>query len=105
MIGESEIYDALRHVLDPEIGINVVDLGLVYGVTADGEDVRVDLTMTTPACPLGDTLVRETEAALRNAGVAGHVAINVVWEPPWSPEMMSAIARDQLGWTALPSSP
>lgn len=104
VIGEAEIYDALRRVLDPEIGVNVVDLGLVYGVTIDGDDVRVDLTMTTPACPLGDTLVRETETVLRDAGVAGRVDVNVVWDPPWNPEMMSSAARDQLGWAASSSS-
>lgn len=104
MIGESEIYDALHRVLDPEVGINVVDLGLVYGVALDGDDVRVDLTMTTPACPLGDTLVRETQTALRDAGVSGHVDVNIVWDPPWTPERLSPAARDQLGWTASPSS-
>lgn len=103
MIGESEIYGALRRVLDPEVGINVLDLGLVYGVAVDGGDVRVDLTMTTPACPLGETLVRETETALHEAGVTGRVDVNIVWDPPWTPEMMSAAAREQLGWNAAPS--
>lgn len=104
MIGESEIYDALRRVLDPEVGVNVVDLGLVYGVTVDGDDVRVDLTMTTPACPLGETLLRETDMTLRDAGVVGRVDVNIVWDPPWNPEMMSSAARDQLGWAVSSSS-
>lgn len=104
VIGESEIYDALRLVLDPEVGINVLDLGLIYGVAVEGEDVRIDLTMTTPACPLGETLVRETRTALHAAGVAGLVDVNIVWNPPWAPEMMSSAAREQLGWNATPSS-
>lgn len=102
MIDEANIYEALRHVLDPEVAVNVVDLGLVYGVAVTGDAVRIDLTMTTPACPLVDTLVRDTRAALRDAGVVGDVDVNIVWDPPWGPERMSAAAREQLGWPASP---
>lgn len=91
---------ALRLVVDPEVGVNVVDLGLVYdvGVSAGG-DVRVRMTMTTPACPLGESLAEQAEAAVRQnvAGVRS-VSVELVWEPPWQPSMMSDAARKQLGW-------
>jgi metal-sulfur cluster biosynthetic enzyme len=102
VISEAAIREALRGVLDPEVGVNIVDLGLVYGVALDGDGARIDLTMTTPACPLGETLVRETEAALREAGVTGPIDVNIVWEPPWRPDMMSVAAREQLGWPPSP---
>lgn len=100
MIDQPAIYEALRRVLDPEVGVNIVDLGLIYGVACDGEAVRVDLTLTTPACPLSSTMTREIRVALRDAGVTGEVDVNIVWEPPWQPEMMTAAAREQLGWPA-----
>ena len=95
---EGEIRDALRTVIDPEIGINIVDLGLVYGVEIAGGQVRVIMTMTTPACPLGDYLADLVESAIgqRFAGVED-VAVDLVWNPPWDPAMMSDAARRQLG--------
>jgi metal-sulfur cluster biosynthetic enzyme len=91
--------DALREVLDPEVGVNVVDLGLVYGVAADENGTRVDLTMTTPACPLGETLISDTKAALRRSGAPEPIAVELVWDPPWSPARMTPAAKRQLGWT------
>jgi metal-sulfur cluster biosynthetic enzyme len=94
----SDILEALRDVIDPEIGINVVDLGLVYEARSDDGHVRVAMTMTTPACPLGESLTREAEAAIRRRfpGLAS-VRVTIVWEPAWNPSMMSAAARKQLG--------
>jgi metal-sulfur cluster biosynthetic enzyme len=96
----SVILDALRGVVDPEMGVNIVDLGLVYEVEARGGDVRVAMTMTTAACPLGEAMVEDAEAAIRRH-VPGtrSVAVRLVWEPAWQPSMMSAAARRQLGWT------
>jgi len=94
------IFAALRQVIDPEIGMNVVDLGLVYEVeNADGH-VRVVMTMTTAACPLGESIAEEARRAIRRTvpGVAS-VCVGVVWSPPWQPSMMSASARSRLGWT------
>lgn len=88
---------ALREVVDPELGINVVDLGLVYGVEADWDRIRVRLTMTTPACPLGEQIVRDAEYVLRSLG-AKEVRVELVWDPPWSPERMSEEAKRILGW-------
>lgn len=94
------VREALRAVTDPEIGINVVDLGLVYDVAVEGERVRVRMTMTTPTCPLGEALTVEAEATIRRSvpGV-GSVTVDLVWDPPWRPAMMSDAAREQLGWT------
>lgn len=94
-----EVREALRHVVDPEVGINVVDLGLVYEVRAEGDRVSVAMTMTTPACPLGETLTAQAEAIIRQRlpGVAS-VTVVLVWDPPWRPSMMSGAAKEQLGW-------
>jgi metal-sulfur cluster biosynthetic enzyme len=95
-----EILDALRDVIDPEIGVNVVDLGLVYEAGARGGLVRVVMTTTTPACPLGESMAAAAEAAVRRhvAGVTS-VVIELASEPRWQPSMMSAGARRRLGWT------
>lgn len=90
---------ALQEVIDPELGISVVDLGLVYGVdVVEGGDVRVALTMTTPACPLGEQIVRDAEDRIRNLDGVGEVDVALVWDPPWSPERMSPAAKAALGW-------
>ena len=95
---EEDIRDALREVIDPELGIDIVDLGLVYGIEVAGNDVRVALTRTTPSCPLGELISDEAEAAIR-ARVPGVDAcqIDLVWEPPWSPDRMSEAALRLLG--------
>lgn len=93
------VREALRAVLDPELGVNVVDLGLVYQVEVADRDVRVALTMTTPACPLGDALVEQAEEAIRTrVPDLGRVQVDLVWDPPWTPSMMSDAARERLGW-------
>jgi metal-sulfur cluster biosynthetic enzyme len=95
-----EVRKALRHIVDPEVGINVVDLGLIYRVEATEGHVRVAMTMTAPACPLGEVLTEEAEAAIRTRvpGVRS-IRVELVWEPPWSPSMMSPAARQRLGGT------
>jgi metal-sulfur cluster biosynthetic enzyme len=99
MVTTEQIKDALRHVVDPELGINVVDLGLVYGVDARDDHVRVTMTMTTPACPLGESLAEQAEAAIRrNLQAVKSVSVDLVWDPPWRPAMMSEAARARLGW-------
>lgn len=96
---EDEVWEALRTVDDPEVGVNVVDLGLVYGVAIRGDDVTVRLTMTSPACPLGDVIVGNAEAAIRAAAPgAGKIDVALVWDPPWTPERMSEAARARFGW-------
>jgi len=97
---EEQILDALREVYDPEIGVNIVDLGLIYTISSDAEGVFIELTMTSPACPLGDLIVRNMKKALWSAfPEIGEIDIELVWEPQWSPEMMSEDAQQRLGWS------
>ena len=93
-----EVLDALRTVLDPEVGLDVVSLGLVYDVAVEGGRVTVDLTMTTPACPLGDHLQAQAQEALEALSGVTQAQVRIVWEPPWTPERMSPEARAELGW-------
>ena len=94
-----QIYDVLRQVIDPEIGINVVDLGLIYGIDADDQHITVDMTMTTAACPLGAYITENATTLLRQHFPDAEVMVNLVWSPPWTPEMMTDAAKAQLGWT------
>jgi len=89
---------ALREVIDPELGLNVVDLGLVYRIEVQGAAVEVDLTMTTAACPLGEQI--QLDAQQRVAAVPGveRAEVRLVWDPPWRPERMLPAARARLGW-------
>lgn len=90
-------WDALRSVIDPELGVNIVDLGLVYGLERDGDLVRLQITMTTPACPLTGVIEDDVDAALKALKGVAHVDLEWVWEPPWDPSMMSDSARMLLG--------
>ena len=97
---EERVREALCSVDDPEVGMNIVDLGLVYRIDIAPELVRVELTMTTPACPMGDLITENAHRAVSAAlpeGVA--VEVVLVWEPPWTPEMMSESARQTFGWS------
>jgi metal-sulfur cluster biosynthetic enzyme len=97
---EETIREILKKVIDPEIGINIVDLGLVYQVQIRSEEIYIQLTMTSPACPLHGVITRNMDKELRNSlPDLGEMTIELVWDPPWSPEMMSKAAKKQLGWT------
>jgi metal-sulfur cluster biosynthetic enzyme len=99
MVDESAIRDALRDVDDPEAGMNIVDLGLVYAVDVDETRVRVEMTMTTPACPVADMLVEQAKAAVAAIVPAGTaVDVELVWDPIWNPSMMTGIAKEHFGW-------
>jgi metal-sulfur cluster biosynthetic enzyme len=98
-ITPERVRKALRHVIDPELGINVVDLGLVYNITVEDGRVSIAMTMTTPACPLGETLTEQAESTVwQNVPGVTSVTVDLVWEPPWRPSMMSDTAREELGW-------
>lgn len=87
----------LKTVIDPEIFQNIVDLGLVYGIEVDGDDrVTVDMTLTTPFCPLGPQIIENVEHTLLAHG-ASAVAVNIVWEPMWTPDAMTDELKRQLG--------
>jgi metal-sulfur cluster biosynthetic enzyme len=90
-----DVLEALRDVVDPELGINVVDLGLVYGVDVDAEKIAtVDMTLTSAACPLTDVIEEQAREALD--GVVTDFRINWVWMPPWGPESITDDGREQL---------
>jgi metal-sulfur cluster biosynthetic enzyme len=95
-----DITEAMRDVVDPELGINVVDLGLLYGVTVDDDQVAVlDMTLTSAACPLTDVIEDQTRSALLDipgGGLVRDVKINWVWMPPWGPDKITDDGRDQL---------
>lgn len=95
LVTEEEVIEAMRDVMDPELGINVVDLGLVYGATVDEENrAIIDMTLTSAACPLTDVIEDQTRAALD--GVVDEFAINWVWMPPWGPDKITDEGREML---------
>jgi metal-sulfur cluster biosynthetic enzyme len=90
-----DVLEALRDVVDPELGVNVVDLGLVYGVTVEGDrTATIDMTLTSAACPLTDVIEDQARAALD--GLVPDFRINWVWLPPWGPEKITEDGREQL---------
>lgn len=90
---------ALRRVVDPEISLSIVDVGLVYGVSVTDESLRVRVTMTSAACPVTDVILADIETELDEvAPRAMRIEVELVWEPPWSAERMSPRARDFMGW-------
>ena len=90
--------DALREVIDPELMINIVDLGLVYEVQpSDDNTVAVDMTLTSPACPAGPQIMQQAKMALERLDGVTEAVINLVMTPPWTPDRMTDEARDQLG--------
>jgi metal-sulfur cluster biosynthetic enzyme len=98
---DEEIRAALREVNDPELGINIVDLGLIYGIDVSSAGIFVKMTMTTPACPLHAYLSQASEDAIRGRFPdVNAVHVELVREPPWDPAKMSQAARKQLGWSA-----
>lgn len=101
-VAEESVFAALRQVLDPELYVNIVDLGLVYEVQVaeadDKSDIHVKMTMTSPACPVGPQMLREVKDVLAGLGEAvGRVEVELVMTPPWTPDRMTDDARDQLG--------
>ncbi|MFO7782031.1 MAG: metal-sulfur cluster assembly factor [Spirochaetia bacterium] len=98
MATRSEVLDALSRVVDPEIGINIVDVGLVYRVDVQDDRVEVDFTLTSPGCPLADTIVQDIHKEITEGTGIADVQVNLVWNPPWSLDFMSEDARLQLGY-------
>ncbi|HXA61812.1 MAG TPA: metal-sulfur cluster assembly factor [Streptosporangiaceae bacterium] len=92
---DEDVLEALKDVVDPELGINVVDLGLIYGITISDDNVAtLDMTLTSAACPLTDVIEDQAHSALD--GIVSDVKINWVWLPPWGPDKISDEGRDQL---------
>ncbi len=96
---EASIFAALKNVYDPEIPVSIVDLGLIYDVQiSSGSNVNIKMTLTTPGCGMGAMIAGQAEAAVRELG-AKNVLVEIVWDPPWNPDMISDEAREKLGMT------
>ena len=98
MVTNADVLEALTKVVDPEIGLSIVDVGLVYRVEAAEDHVDIDFTLTTPGCPLAATIMEDIQREVREATGIEDVRANLVWTPPWSLEFMSEEARLQLGY-------
>jgi metal-sulfur cluster biosynthetic enzyme len=95
---EQEVFvDALRTVVDPELHVNIVDLGLVYTIQSREDEVDVEMTLTTPACPAGPEILKNAVEALERIEGISKANVKLVMSPPWSPDRMSDAARDELG--------
>jgi len=95
---KEQVLEVLKNVHDPELGINIVDLGLVYGVQVQGDTVHVTYTLTTMGCPIGPLIEAEMERFLSGVEGIQHVEAEMVLRPPWTPEMMSEEAKAALGF-------
>lgn len=89
---------ALRRVKDPELNLNIVDLGLVYDVAVDGTVVRIDMSLTSPGCPSGPEIMGEAEQQLRTIPGVTDVVVNLIWSPPWTPERIEPRVRAYMGF-------
>lgn len=100
-IAEDKVREALKQVIDPELFVNIVDLGLIYQIDVDENEgksnVKVEMTMTSPACPAGPQLIGGAKKAVGQLEGVGEVEVKIVMEPPWTPDRMTEDARDQLG--------
>lgn len=94
---QEAIVDALRTVIDPELNVNIVDLGLIYTVQSREEEVDVEMTLTTPACPAGPEILRSAVTAIEKLEGVTKANVKLVMSPPWSPDRMTEAARDELG--------
>jgi metal-sulfur cluster biosynthetic enzyme len=97
MLTQEEIYEVLSECYDPEIPVNIVDLGLVYGVAVHNGTVTVQMTLTAPGCTMGSMIATEIEDKLLGLPDCERANVEIVWEPPWTPHRMSEAARKQLG--------
>jgi metal-sulfur cluster biosynthetic enzyme len=97
MLKDQDIFNALKGVIDPELGINVVDLGLVYGVEINEGVVRVEMTLTSPGCPLAGLIDQMVKSVVGKLEGVERVELELVWDPPWIPAMMSEEVREEFG--------
>ncbi len=99
MYGQEDLLEALKVVYDPEVGVNIVDLGLIYDIQVDENGtVGVRMTMTTPGCPVTNLILHGVTGVLRSLPGVSAVNIDLVWDPPWTPDRISEEGRRQLGW-------
>ena len=98
MVTRESVMKALKGCLDPEIGISVVDMGLIYGVDIGKDSVHVRMTLTNPGCPMSRMIVKDVEETVKGLDGIKKAEVELVWEPPWSPERMSEAAKLELGF-------
>ena len=98
VVTEDQVKMALRRVKDPELNLNIIDLGLVYAVRVDGGDVMVDMSLTSPGCPSGPEIMTGAEEAVRGIEGVTNVTVNLIWDPMWSPERIEPRIRAYLGF-------
>jgi metal-sulfur cluster biosynthetic enzyme len=94
---EDKIREALKKVIDPELGVSIVDLGLIYDVRYEKGEAEVEMTLTSPGCPLAPIIDKKIKTALADIPEIKHLVVEIVWDPPWSKELMSAELRAELG--------
>ena len=95
-ISEEKVFETLKSVYDPELPVNIVDLGLIYDVQISGRNVQVKMSLTTPGCGMGAVIAKQAEDAIKTLG-AKNVIVQIIWDPPWNPDMMSDEAKQKLG--------
>ena len=97
MVSEESVLEKIKEIIDPEIGINIVDMGLIYEVDIDDTTVDIKMTLTSPGCPAGGQIVNGAQHVTQQLDGVEEVNIEVVWNPRWTPELMSEEAKDELG--------
>lgn len=95
-LSKEKIMRSLRTVIDPEVNLNIVDMGLIYGVELDGSTVNINMTLTTQGCPMKDYMRNSVDAALGSMDGVGNINIEFVWDPPWSPDKIDYEAIERL---------
>ncbi|MFZ6032688.1 MULTISPECIES: metal-sulfur cluster assembly factor [unclassified Melioribacter] len=93
---KEKILNLLKHVIDPEIGINIVDLGLIYDINITEHDIIVKMTLTTPGCPMHNSMIDGVKNIISNYAPSKKVNVDLIWEPAWTPDRMSNEAREEL---------
>ena len=97
MVTEEIVLEQIKQIIDPDIGLNIVDMGLIYGVDINDDIVNITMTLTSPGCSAAPQLLNGSQTVVQQLDGVEEVNVNVVWTPPWDPEMMSEEAKDELG--------
>lgn len=97
MLTEQQVTTLLKNVIDPEVGVNIVDLGLVYGIDVTEKEIMITMTLTTPGCPMHNSIMTWTENIIQKYAPESKVTINLVWEPAWNPDRIAQTVREELG--------
>jgi len=101
MVSEEEVMEVLEKIVDPETKVDIVNMGFVYNIEVDGGKVDIEMTLTTPGCPMQKVFVSKVKESVGSMDDVEDVEVSLVFEPPWSPEMMSQSAKKKLGWNKI----